>query len=79
MPNPVFTFLNVTFTHYNIMEGLFRKGWGANKVQNFMSQNVQGYRRATVQAVRRKVLDVLKFESYFKTIILPVCGPWVNC
>ena len=50
------------------MEGLFRKGWAANAVQTFMSENVQGYRRSTVQAVRRKVLDVVKFESYFKSI-----------
>lgn len=48
------------------MEGLFRKGWAANTVQTFMSQNVHGYRRSTVQAVRRKVLEVLKFESYYR-------------
>lgn len=68
MANPVFPLLNVAFGHYNIMEGLFRKGWTANNVQTFMTQNVKGYRRSTVQAVRRKVLDVLKFESYFRSI-----------
>jgi len=64
----VFPILNVTFSHYKIMEGLFRKGWAANTVQTFMRLNVHGYRRGTVQAVRRKVLDVLKFESYYKTL-----------
>lgn len=68
MGNPVYTLLNVTFGDYNIMEGLFRKGFSSNFVQTFMSENLKGYRRATVQAVRRKVLDVLKFESYFRAI-----------
>jgi hypothetical protein len=66
MAAPVFPILNVAFGHYNIMEGLFRMGWAANVVQTFMSQNVKGYRRSTVQAVRRKVLNVLKFETYFR-------------
>ena len=65
---PVFPILNVTFSHYHIMEGLFRKGWVANAVQVFMTKMKMGYRRSTVQAVRRKVLDVIKFESYYRAL-----------
>jgi len=64
----VFPLLKVTFAHYNIMEGLFRKGWAANAVQSWMSKLGMGYRRSTVQAVRRKVLDVLKFESFYRAL-----------
>jgi len=65
---PVLPLLNVTFPHYNIMEGLFRKGWAANAVQVYMSDLGMGYRRTTVQKVRRKVLDVLKFESFYRAL-----------
>lgn len=68
MANPIFPFLKVTFQAYNYMEGLFRKGWAANAVQTFMSGIGMGYRRSTVQAVRRKVLGVLKFESYYRIL-----------
>jgi len=50
------------------MEGLFRKGWAANSVQTFMGKMGMGYRRSTVQAVRRKVLNVLKFESFYRRL-----------
>jgi len=68
MAGIIYSLLNVTFPHFNIMQGLFRKGWAANKVENFMKGMKMGYRRATVQAVRRKVLGLLKFESYYKTL-----------
>lgn len=60
-----FALLNVTWPHYNIMSGLFRKGWSSRAVQTFMSENVKGYRRTTVLAAQRKALDTLKFESYY--------------
>jgi hypothetical protein len=55
--------LNVTKQHYGMMEGLFREGQSANKVQNIMKGFGIGYRRSTIQAVRRSVLDVLKYEG----------------
>ena len=55
--------LNVTLLDFNIMSGLFKAGMSSNNVQSWMSSMGIGYRRATVQAVRRHVLDLVKFES----------------
>lgn len=61
--------LNVTLQNFNIMSGLFRQGWSANKVQSYMTDFVIGYRRSTVQEVRRVVLDVVKKERYIKALM----------
>lgn len=45
------------------MSGLFREGMSGNAVQKIMSDYGIGKRRETVQAVRRKVLDMMKKEE----------------
>jgi hypothetical protein len=62
----VFSFLNVTYHDFSTMTRLFREGWAANRVQTFMSGIGPGYRRSTVQAVRRKVLNLVKNEARIK-------------
>lgn len=61
-----FKILNVTVPHFAHMEKLFRVGRTANYVQNFMSGVGAGYRRSTVQAVRREVLGLLVKEERVK-------------
>lgn len=53
---------------YNIMEGLFRQNWAANKVQTFMSGIGMGYRRTSVQLVRRHVLDLVKKQGIVESM-----------
>lgn len=48
---------------YDIMEGLFRQKWSANRVQTFMSGIGPGVRRSSVQLVRRHVLDLVKKQG----------------
>lgn len=64
----VYSFLNVTYHHFSTMSRLFREGWTANRVQTFMSELGMGYRRSTVQAVRRQVLDLVKKEGLIKSL-----------
>jgi len=61
--------LNVTLLDFNIMSGLFKSGMSANSVQNWMTDAGIGYRRATVQAVRRYVLDTVKFERFISKML----------
>lgn len=60
----VMTYANVLYQHYKLMEGMFRQGLSANAVQVAMTGMGMGYRRATVQGVRRQVLDVFKKEHF---------------
>jgi len=55
-------FLNVSLSNFNIMKGLFNSGWSANKVQSWMKDNVTGYRRSTVQAVKLEVMGMVKHQ-----------------
>jgi len=48
---------------YDIMQGLFIRGWSGNRVQTFMSGIGPGVRRSSVQLVRRHVLDIVKKQK----------------
>ena len=61
-------FLNVNKRDFNFMGDMFRQGMSANNVQKLMSDYGLGYRRQTVLAVRRKVLDMMKKENLWESL-----------
>lgn len=61
-----YVYLNVTQQAFDIMKAMFKEGMSANAVQKLTSSlglnEGQGYRRSTVQAVKRKALQMFKTE-----------------
>lgn len=68
MKNYLIEGISVGYQAYNIMSGLFHEKWAANKVQTYMSSIGMGYRRSTVQLVRRHVLDLVKKEERIRKL-----------